>query len=110
MLNKTKLSLAVFSAIVSAAPLMAAADMHSAEPTGLTDDTANHGTGMAGLAAYGDGATARRAPGHGQRQPIGRAGGDRGGMTERRCAAAVGERIVGRLRPARAHRPPRRRE
>ncbi len=40
MLNKTKLSLAVFSAIVSAAPLMAAADMHSAEPTGLTDDTA----------------------------------------------------------------------
>lgn len=35
-------------------PLMAANDMHSADPTGLTDDTANHGTGMAGLAAYGD--------------------------------------------------------
>ena len=35
-------------------PLMAAGDMHSVDPTGLTDDTANHGTGMAGLAAYGD--------------------------------------------------------
>jgi len=35
-------------------PLMTANDMHSADPTGLTDDTANHGTGMAGLAAYGD--------------------------------------------------------
>lgn len=36
------------------APLIAADDMHSAKPGGLTDDTANHGTGMAGLAAYGD--------------------------------------------------------
>lgn len=36
------------------APLMATDDMHSADPTGLADDTANHGTGMAGLAAYGD--------------------------------------------------------
>lgn len=35
-------------------PLLATEDMHSAEPSGLTDDTANHGTGMAGLAAYGD--------------------------------------------------------
>lgn len=35
-------------------PLMAAADMHTVDPTGGTDDTANHGTGMAGLAAYGD--------------------------------------------------------
>ncbi len=36
------------------APLIAANDMHGADPTGLADDTANHGTGMAGLAAYGD--------------------------------------------------------
>jgi Subtilase family len=35
-------------------PLMDANDMHGADPTGRTDDTANHGTGMAGLAAYGD--------------------------------------------------------
>jgi hypothetical protein len=35
-------------------PLMATNDMHSVDPTGLTDDTANHGTGMAGLASYGD--------------------------------------------------------
>jgi hypothetical protein len=35
-------------------PLMAAEDMYSTDPTGLTDDTANHGTGMAGLATYGD--------------------------------------------------------
>ncbi|HVK55085.1 MAG TPA: S8 family peptidase [Burkholderiales bacterium] len=34
--------------------LLTAEDMHSVEPTGITDDTANHGTGMAGLAAYGD--------------------------------------------------------
>ncbi len=36
------------------APLLSGADMHSVDPSGLTDDTANHGTGMAGLAAYGD--------------------------------------------------------
>lgn len=36
------------------APLLAADDMHTVDPTGLTDDAANHGTGMAGLAAYGD--------------------------------------------------------
>lgn len=35
-------------------PLMADEDMHSVDPTRLTDDIANHGTGMAGLAAYGD--------------------------------------------------------
>lgn len=35
-------------------PLLAAEDMHTVDPTGLTDDAANHGTGMAGLAAYGD--------------------------------------------------------
>ena len=35
-------------------PLIAANDMHTVDPTGLTDDAANHGTGMAGLAAYGD--------------------------------------------------------
>jgi hypothetical protein len=35
-------------------PLVTANDIYSADPTGLTDDTANHGTGMAGLAAYGD--------------------------------------------------------
>lgn len=35
-------------------PLIAPNDMHSAKPAGRTDDTANHGTGMAGLAAYGD--------------------------------------------------------
>lgn len=36
------------------APLLLPADMHTVDPTGLTDDQANHGTGMAGLAAYGD--------------------------------------------------------
>ncbi|NMG01853.1 S8 family peptidase [Azoarcus taiwanensis] len=35
-------------------PLMAPGDMHTVDRTGLTDDTANHGTGMAGLSAYGD--------------------------------------------------------
>lgn len=35
-------------------PLLQPQDMHTLDPTGLTDDTANHGTGMAGLAAYGD--------------------------------------------------------
>ncbi|KIX65919.1 MULTISPECIES: S8 family peptidase [Burkholderia] len=35
-------------------PLMAEEDLHTVDPTGLTDDTANHGTGMAGLAAFGD--------------------------------------------------------
>lgn len=36
------------------APLLLPGDMHTVDPTGLTDDAANHGTGMAGLAAYGD--------------------------------------------------------
>lgn len=35
-------------------PLMSANDMHGIDPAGQIDDTANHGTGMAGLAAYGD--------------------------------------------------------
>lgn len=36
------------------APLLLPDDMHTVDPTGLTDDAANHGTGMAGLAVYGD--------------------------------------------------------
>ncbi|SOZ19438.1 S8 family peptidase [Cupriavidus taiwanensis] len=36
------------------APLMAEDDMYSVEKAGRTDDEANHGTGMAGLGAYGD--------------------------------------------------------
>ncbi|WP_354674031.1 S8 family peptidase [Cupriavidus alkaliphilus] len=36
------------------APLMAEDDMYSVEKDGRTDDEANHGTGMAGLGAYGD--------------------------------------------------------
>ena len=36
------------------APLMAADDMHTVNPAWGSDDTANHGTCMAGLAAYGD--------------------------------------------------------
>lgn len=36
------------------APLIGEGDMHSVEQDGRTDDEANHGTGMAGLAAYGD--------------------------------------------------------
>lgn len=35
-------------------PLMAPGDMHTVDRTGQTDDSANHGTGMAGLSAYGD--------------------------------------------------------
>lgn len=36
------------------APLMDAADLHTIEPAWGVDDTANHGTGLAGLAGYGD--------------------------------------------------------
>lgn len=36
------------------APLMAADDMHTVNPAWGSDDTANHGTSMAGLAAFGD--------------------------------------------------------
>lgn len=36
------------------APLMDAADLHTVEPVWGVDDTANHGTGLAGLAGYGD--------------------------------------------------------
>lgn len=35
-------------------PLLASRDLYTVDPTGLTDDAANHGTGMAGLIAYGD--------------------------------------------------------
>lgn len=35
-------------------PLMDAADLHTVEPAWGVDDQANHGTGLAGLAAYGD--------------------------------------------------------
>ncbi|MGH8108601.1 MAG: S8 family peptidase [Arenimonas sp.] len=34
--------------------MIAIADMHSVEPAWGVDDSANHGTGLAGLAAYGD--------------------------------------------------------
>lgn len=36
------------------APLMKSDDMHTVIPAWGTDDTANHGSGLAGLAAYGD--------------------------------------------------------
>lgn len=36
------------------APLMEVADLHTVEPSWGVDDTANHGTGLAGLAAFGD--------------------------------------------------------
>ncbi|MCZ8318883.1 MAG: S8 family peptidase [Silanimonas sp.] len=36
------------------APLMEAADLHTVEPAWGVDDSANHGTGLAGLASYGD--------------------------------------------------------
>ena len=36
------------------APLLDEPDMHTVEPVWGTDDTANHGTGLAGLAAFGD--------------------------------------------------------
>lgn len=35
-------------------PLMNAADLHTVQPAWGVDDTANHGTGLAGLATYGD--------------------------------------------------------
>ena len=35
-------------------PLLADADMHTVEPAWGTDDVANHGSGLAGLAAFGD--------------------------------------------------------
>src|SRR5712692_8169707 len=35
-------------------PLMDDADLHTVNPAWGTDDSANHGTGLAGLAAYGD--------------------------------------------------------
>ena len=36
------------------APVIASDDLHTVEPAWGTDDTANHGSGLAGLAAYGD--------------------------------------------------------
>ncbi|RAA06380.1 hypothetical protein DOT67_22845 [Ralstonia pseudosolanacearum] len=36
------------------APLMTEADMHAVDPAWGTDDAANHGSGLAGLAAFGD--------------------------------------------------------
>jgi hypothetical protein len=36
------------------APLIASEDLHTVNPTWGTDDTANHGTGLAGLAVFGD--------------------------------------------------------
>ena len=36
------------------APLIASDDLHAVDPAWGTDDTANHGTGLAGLAAFGD--------------------------------------------------------
>ncbi|MEQ0770668.1 S8 family peptidase [Paraburkholderia tropica] len=36
------------------APLLDEGDTHTVDPTWGTDDTANHGSGLAGLAAYGD--------------------------------------------------------
>ncbi|WP_254612466.1 S8 family serine peptidase [Pseudomonas aeruginosa] len=36
------------------APLMDASDLHTVEPAWGVDDEADHGTGLAGLAAYGD--------------------------------------------------------
>src|SRR5690606_22999371 len=36
------------------APLMDSADLHTVEPAWGVDDTANHGTGLAGLIGYGD--------------------------------------------------------
>jgi hypothetical protein len=35
-------------------PLLAQADLHTVTPALGVDDQANHGTGIAGLAAYGD--------------------------------------------------------
>ena len=36
------------------APVIGSDDLHTVEPAWGTDDTANHGSGLAGLAAYGD--------------------------------------------------------
>ena len=36
------------------APVIASEDLHTVEPAWGTNDTANHGSGLAGLAAYGD--------------------------------------------------------
>jgi hypothetical protein len=36
------------------APLITSNDLHTVEPAWGTDDSANHGSGLAGLAAYGD--------------------------------------------------------
>ena len=36
------------------APLIASADLHTVEPSWGKEDAANHGTGLAGLAAFGD--------------------------------------------------------
>ena len=36
------------------APLIASADLHTVNPAWGTDDTENHGSGLAGLAAFGD--------------------------------------------------------
>lgn len=36
------------------APVMQTTDLHTVEPAWGVDDTANHGTGLAGLAGYGD--------------------------------------------------------
>ena len=36
------------------APLIASEDLHTVNPAWGTDDTANHGTGLAGLAVFGD--------------------------------------------------------
>jgi hypothetical protein len=51
------------------APLLDTPDLHSVNPGWGVDDTANHGTGLAGLAAYGDltpilAGTAPISPGH----------------------------------------------
>lgn len=45
------------------APLMDATDLHTVEPAWGVDDIANHGTGLAGLAGYGDLADALAANG-----------------------------------------------
>lgn len=44
-------------------PFIASADLHSVEPSWGVDDTANHGTGLAGLAALGDLAEALESSG-----------------------------------------------
>ncbi|CAJ0780506.1 S8 family serine peptidase [Ralstonia chuxiongensis] len=49
------------------APLMAEADMHAVDPAWGTDDVASHGSGLAGLAAFGDRTEALASA---QRMPI----------------------------------------